>query len=78
MSRLGAGSGRTVTDDVRLVRASIDLGVTVFDTADAYGSGASERVLGRGLKGRRDEVVIATKGGFVFRDRSQAERWARR
>ena len=75
---LGGGAGRGVTDDVRLVQSAIDLGVTVFDTADAYGSGASEQLLGRALKGRRDEVVIATKGGFVFRDRSRAEQWARR
>jgi aryl-alcohol dehydrogenase-like predicted oxidoreductase len=75
---LGSGAGRRVADDVRLVRAAIDLGVTVFDTADAYGAGASERVLGRAVKGRRDEVVIATKGGFDFRARHLAEQWARR
>ena len=68
---LGSGAGRRMADDVRLVRAAIDLGVTVFDTADAYGAGASEHVLGQALKGRRDEVVIATKGGFAFRDRSR-------
>ena len=75
---LGSGAGRSVVDDVRLVRAAIDLGVTVFDTADAYGGGASEHVLGRGVRRRRDEVVIATKGGYVFRDRPRAEQWARR
>jgi len=61
-----------------LVQAAIDLGVTVFDTADVYGSGASEHVLGRALRTRRNEVVIATKGGFVFRDRPPIEQWARR
>jgi aryl-alcohol dehydrogenase-like predicted oxidoreductase len=60
------------------VRSAIDLGITVFDTADAYGAGASEHVLGRAVKGRRDQVVIGTKGGFTFRDRSRAEQWARR
>ena len=75
---LGSGAGRREADDVRLVHAAIDLGVTVFDTADAYGGGASEHVLGRAIKRRRDEVVIATKGGFVFRDRHPAEQWARR
>ena len=75
---LGTSAGRRVADDVRLVRTAIDAGVTVFDTADAYGAGASEHVLGKALKGRRDEVVIATKGGFAFRDRTRAERWARR
>jgi 1-deoxyxylulose-5-phosphate synthase len=75
---LGTGAGRRVADDVGLVRAAVDVGVTVFDTADAYGAGASEHVLGKALKGRRGEVVIATKGGFAFRDRSNAERCARR
>jgi aryl-alcohol dehydrogenase-like predicted oxidoreductase len=67
-----------VGDDIRLVRAAIDLGITVFDTADAYGAGASEYVLGRAVKGRREDVVIGTKGGFTFRSRSRAEQWARR
>jgi aryl-alcohol dehydrogenase-like predicted oxidoreductase len=61
-----------------LVQAAIDLGVTVFDTADVYGGGASEHVLGRAVRGRRDEVTIATKGGFVFRDRRPVEQWGRR
>jgi aryl-alcohol dehydrogenase-like predicted oxidoreductase len=43
----------------------VELGVNFFDTADAYGTGHSEEVLGEALKGMRDKVVIATKGGFV-------------
>ena len=76
--RLGGGDGRSVADDTRLVHGAIDLGVTVFDTADVYGGGASERVLGRALGDRRDEVQIATKAGYVFRPRSAPEQWARR
>lgn len=75
---LGSSSDRRMADDVGLVQAAIELGVTTFDTSDVYGSGASEHVLGRAVRGRRDEVVIATKGGFVFRDRRPAEQWARR
>ncbi|GAA3222021.1 aldo/keto reductase [Nonomuraea helvata] len=45
---------------------ALDLGVTFFDTADVYGTGHSERVLGRALSGRWDEVVIATKFGLTF------------
>lgn len=75
---LGSGAGRRATDDIRLVHAALDLGVTVFDTADVYGSGASEHVLGRALRGRRDQVILATKGGFVYRGRGPAEQWARR
>jgi len=47
----------------RVVDAALDAGVTHFDTADAYGDGASERFLGRALGSRRDDVVIATKFG---------------
>ena len=47
-----------------LARA-LDLGVTLFDTADMYGVGHNERLLGRFLKGRRDQVVVATKFGNV-------------
>jgi aryl-alcohol dehydrogenase-like predicted oxidoreductase len=73
-----AGGGRSVGADVRLVEEAVDLGVTVFDTAAAYGSGASERVLGDALRSRRDEVVLATKGGYVFRERAAPEQAARR
>jgi aryl-alcohol dehydrogenase-like predicted oxidoreductase len=50
------------------IRQALDLGITFFDTAQAYGFGASERVLGQALqaelKAKRDTVVIATKGGL--------------
>lgn len=61
-----------------MVRGAIDRGVTVFDTADIYGSSASERLLGRALVGRRDEVVLATKGGYRFRERRAVEQKIRR
>ena len=48
----------------------------LFDTADVYGAGASERVLGRALRGRRSEVVVATKGGYVFRERTRFQQSA--
>jgi 1-deoxyxylulose-5-phosphate synthase len=73
-----AGDGRSAGHDIRLVHEALDLGVRVFDTADAYGSGASERILGRALHRRRDGVHLATKGGYVFRERTAAEQWARR
>jgi aryl-alcohol dehydrogenase-like predicted oxidoreductase len=62
-----AGWG-TVDDDesIHAVHKALDLGITLFDTADVYGCGHSERVLGRALAGRRDEVVIATKFGLQF------------
>ena len=45
----------------RVVNAALDAGVTLFDTADVYGGGASEEMLGKALGGRRHEAVIATK-----------------
>jgi aryl-alcohol dehydrogenase-like predicted oxidoreductase len=53
-------------ESVRAVRRALDLGVTFFDTADAYGAGHSERVLARALGKRRSDVVVATKWGNVI------------
>jgi aryl-alcohol dehydrogenase-like predicted oxidoreductase len=47
----------------RAIRRAVDLGVTLFDTADAYGTGHAEELLGRVLAPVRDQVVIATKWG---------------
>src|SRR5919112_2356823 len=47
-----------------VVDAAIDAGITLFDTADTYGRGASEELLGRALGKRRDDVVVATKFGM--------------
>jgi len=61
--------GWGVVDDeesIRAVHAVIDRGVNFFDTANVYGAGHSERVLGRALAGRRSQVVIATKFNALF------------
>jgi aryl-alcohol dehydrogenase-like predicted oxidoreductase len=62
-----AGWGE-VDDEVSIaaVRAAYEGGVRLFDTADAYGCGHAERVLGKAVAPFRDEVVIATKVGLVF------------
>ncbi len=52
-----------------LLAAALDLGVTVFDTADIYGQGDSEREIGRLLKGRRDRGFVVTKCGQTFSTR---------
>lgn len=52
-------------ESIRAIHAALDLGVTFFDTANAYGAGHSEKVLARALKNRKD-VVIATKFSSVF------------
>lgn len=72
LSRVGFGGcpmgqhGWGATDEDELIaaaREAVDLGITLFDTADIYGLGRSEELLGRALRHQRDEVVIATKFG---------------
>ena len=53
-------------ESIRAIHAALDLGVTFFDTANVYGAGHSERVLGRAFADRRSEVVIATKFNALF------------
>lgn len=57
---VGAGDAQNV------VREALDRGVTLLDTADFYGGGRVESLLGRAVAGRREDVVIATRGGAVF------------
>ena len=53
------------TDRARpIVERAIDLGVTFFDTANSYSRGRSEEILGETIKGRRNDLVIATKVSF--------------
>src|SRR6476646_7023578 len=49
---------------ITLIRAAFDRGVTFFDTAEAYGPGANEELVGEALEPLRDRAVIATKFGF--------------
>jgi myo-inositol catabolism protein IolS len=51
---------------IRLVQRAVDLGITFIDTADIYGMGRSEELVGKALRDRWDKVVIATKGGIMF------------
>jgi len=53
-------------ESTRALRRAVELGVTFFDTADVYGAGHSERVVGSALAPVRDRVVIATKFGHLF------------
>ncbi|MDI7249377.1 MAG: aldo/keto reductase [Bacillota bacterium] len=59
-----AGPGMDYERARQVVHRALDAGITLFDTADNYGRGASEEVLGRALRGHRHEVVIATKVGI--------------
>ena len=60
----GAWGASDVAEASRLVDICLEAGVTMFDSADIYSSGASEEVLGGAIKGRRDQVLISTKGTF--------------
>ncbi|MGZ0147261.1 aldo/keto reductase [Kribbella sp. WER1] len=51
-------------ESIATLHAAIDAGCTFLDTADVYGDGANEELVGRALAGRRDQVVLATKFGF--------------
>ena len=53
-----------VTEATRLVDVCLDAGLNFFDTANTYSRGASEEILGQAIKGRRDQVLISTKGTF--------------
>jgi aryl-alcohol dehydrogenase-like predicted oxidoreductase len=53
-------------ESIAAIRRALDVGITLLDTADIYGLGENERLVGRAIAGRRDEVVLATKCGLVF------------
>ncbi|MGH9618444.1 MAG: aldo/keto reductase [Bryobacteraceae bacterium] len=53
------------TESIAVMHRAIDLGMTFFDTADVYGVGRNEELVGRALRGRRDQVILATKFGNV-------------
>jgi aryl-alcohol dehydrogenase-like predicted oxidoreductase len=71
VSAIGLGAGSATTHfgerdgevQIETMRRALDLGVTFFDTADRYMKGRHEHLLGRALKGRRDQVILASKFG---------------
>ena len=70
----GAPLGYGLCDDaesIRAIHAAIDHGAVLIDTADAYGTGHAERVLGQAIQGRRDRVLIATKFGNTYREETK-------
>lgn len=64
----GAWGNSDVEEARRLVDICLEAGVNLFDTADVYSDGASEKVLGQAIKGRRDQVLISTKTGLPTGD----------
>lgn len=65
MSGAYTGAGDDETESIRTIHRALDLGVTLIDTAEVYGPYTNEELLGRALKGRRDQVVLATKFGMI-------------
>ncbi len=57
-----------VQEATRLVSIALEAGVNMFDSADIYSDGAAEEILGQAIKGRRDQVILSTKGTFRLGD----------
>ena len=66
-------------DAVRIIHKALDTGINFIDTADAYSRGESEEIVGKALKGRRDNIVLATKAHLPMGDdpneRGNSRRW---
>src|SRR6266478_7272248 len=56
----------TDSESISAIDAALELGVNFIDTSDPYGAGYSEALLGKNLRGRRDKVILATKGGNIM------------
>jgi aryl-alcohol dehydrogenase-like predicted oxidoreductase len=78
----GRGGNENVDECTEMIRRSLDAGINHIDTADGYGAGQSERIVGAALAGRRDDVVLATKCFFPrgpdVNQRGGSRRWIRR
>lgn len=68
MSWAYAESGRDDERSIAVIRAALDRGINVLDTADVYGDGHNENLVGKALVGRRNEAFLATKAGLVVDD----------
>ena len=62
----GTPEERDERESIATIHRALELGVTFFDTAEAYGPYANEELLARALQGKRDRVILATKFGFTF------------
>src|ERR1700735_617292 len=78
----GAWGNPDHEDSIRIIHAALDAGINFVDTADVYSGGESEEIVGRALKGRRDEVVLATKVEMPMgpddNQRGASPRWIKR
>ncbi|RLP86211.1 aldo/keto reductase [Micromonospora sp. BL4] len=65
MSYAYTGAGTDDAESIRTIHRALELGVTFLDTAEVYGPYINEELLGKALKGRRDQAVVATKFGMI-------------
>jgi aryl-alcohol dehydrogenase-like predicted oxidoreductase len=65
MSYAYTGAGTDDAESIRTIQRALELGVTLLDTAEVYGPYINEELLGKALKGRRDQAVVATKFGLI-------------
>jgi len=65
-ARIGGIFQRDAADYLELLSAALDAGINFFDTADIYSQGESESLLGRAFRRRRNEVILASKAGYVL------------
>jgi aryl-alcohol dehydrogenase-like predicted oxidoreductase len=75
----GAWGNRDHEDSIRIIHAALDGGINFVDTADVYSAGESEEIVGQALRGRRDDVVLATKAHSPMGEdpnmRGNSRRW---
>jgi len=75
----GGGGNPDHDDSVRIIHKALDAGINFVDTADRYSAGESEEIVGKALKGRRDDIVLATKVNGPMGDdpnqRGNSRRW---
>src|ERR1700723_3438399 len=75
----GAWGNPDHDDSIRIIHRALDAGVNFLDTADVYSAGESEEIVGKALKGRREDVVLATKFWGPMGDdpnqRGNSRRW---
>ncbi|MEW2291024.1 aldo/keto reductase [Streptomyces sp. NPDC047841] len=78
----GAMGNTDHDESARMIHTALDAGINLIDTADVYSGGESEVIVGKAIKGRRDDVVLATKFGLAMGDdpnqRGGSARWIRR
>jgi aryl-alcohol dehydrogenase-like predicted oxidoreductase len=65
MSAAYTGAGSDDAESIRTIHRALELGVTLLDTAEIYGPYTNEQLVGRAIRGHRDQVVLATKFGWV-------------